>query len=929
MTTQFTRDQPTQSSGGPNESDRVRVIREGVASYLPDIDVEETSEWLESFDDLLARSGPARARYLMLRLLERAGEQRVAIPALTSTDYVNTIPTELEPWFPGDEDVERRYRRWIRWNAAIMVHRAQRPGVGVGGHISTYASSAALYEVGFNHFFRGKSHPGGGDQVFIQGHASPGIYARAFMEGRLTEDKLDGFRQEHSHPGGGLPSYPHPRLMPDFWEFPTVSMGLGPMNAIYQARFNHYLQDRGIRDTSDQHVWAFLGDGETDEPESRGLAHVAALEGLDNLTFVVNCNLQRLDGPVRGNGKIVQELESFFRGAGWNVIKVVWGREWDALLQADADGALVNLMNTTPDGDFQTYKANDGAYVREHFFGRDPRTKSLVADISDSEIWNLKRGGHDYRKVYGAYRAAIEHKGQPTVILAKTIKGYTLGSHFQGRNATHQMKKLALQDLKDFRDAMKIPLSDAQLEENPYLPPYYHPGAEAPEIRYLLDRRTALGGFLPQRRTKSKALTLPPREIYKPLKSGSGNQDVATTMATVRVFKELLRDTNIGSRIVPIIPDEARTFGMDSWFPSLKIYNRNGQLYTAVDAQLMLAYTESEKGQILHEGINEAGSTASFTAVGTSYATHDEPMIPVYIFYSMFGFQRTGDGFWAAADQMARGFVLGATAGRTTLTGEGLQHADGHSLLLASTNPAVVAYDPAFAYEIAHIVESGLSRMFGENAENVYFYMTIYNEPYPQPAEPEHLDVENLLRGMYRFRTATEKRSSVAQILASGVAMPAALRAADLLAAHWDVAADVWSVTSWNELHRDGLAIEKDVLRHPDRAAAVPVVTGLLGKCAGPVVAVSDWMRAVPEQIRPWVPNTYVTLGTDGFGFSDTRPAARRYFNTDAESVVVATLEALARDGEIDPSVAVAAAREYRIDDVMAAPEQTSDSGVA
>ena len=929
MTAQFARYDRSQSSGSPKESDRVRVIREGVASYLPDIDPDETSEWLESFDDLLSRSGPARARYLMLRLLERAGEQRVAIPALTSTDYVNTIPTELEPWFPGDEEVERRYRRWIRWNAAIMVHRAQRPGVGVGGHISTYASSASLYEVGFNHFFRGKSHPGGGDQIFIQGHASPGIYARAFLEGRLSADQMDGFRQEHSHPGGGLPSYPHPRLMPDFWEFPTVSMGLGPMNAIYQARFNHYLHDRGIKDTSDQHVWAFLGDGETDEPESRGLAHVAALEGLDNLTFVVNCNLQRLDGPVRGNGKIVQELESFFRGAGWNVIKVVWGREWDALLQADKDGALVNLMNTTPDGDFQTYKANDGTYVREHFFGRDPRTKSLVKNMSDAEIWNLKRGGHDYRKVYAAYRAAMEHKGQPTVILAKTIKGYTLGSHFQGRNATHQMKKLALQDLKDFRDAMKIPLTDAELEQDPYLPPYYHPGSESPEIRYLLDRRTSLGGFLPERRTKSKALALPPRDVYKPLKTGSGNQDVATTMATVRVFKELLRDTNIGPRIVPIIPDEARTFGMDSWFPSLKIYNRNGQLYTAVDAQLMLAYKESEKGQILHEGINEAGSTASFTAVGTSYATHNEPMIPVYIFYSMFGFQRTGDSFWAAADQMARGFVLGATAGRTTLTGEGLQHADGHSLLLASTNPAVVAYDPAFAYEIAHIVESGLARMFGENPENLYFYITIYNEPYPQPAEPEHLDVENLLRGMYSYRKATEKRSSSAQILASGVSMPAALRAADLLAQRWDVAADVWSVTSWNELHRDGLAVEKAMLRHPERAAAVPVVTELLGKTAGPVVAVSDWIRAVPEQIRPWVPNTYMTLGTDGFGFSDTRPAARRYFNTDAESVVVAVLEALARDGDIDPSVAVAAAREYRIDDVMAAPAQTSDPGVA
>jgi pyruvate dehydrogenase E1 component len=929
LTTEAVHQDPVNKLSAASESDRVRVIREGVASYLPDIDPEETSEWLESFDQLLARSGQSRARYLMLRLLERAGEQRVAIPALTSTDYVNTIPTELEPWFPGDEDTERRFRRWIRWNAAVMVHRAQRPGVGVGGHISTYASSSTLYEVGFNHFFRGKNHPGGGDQIFIQGHASPGIYARAFLEGRLSTHQLDGFRQEHSHPDGGLPSYPHPRLMPDFWEFPTVSMGLGPMNAIYQARFNHYLHDRGIKDTSDQHVWCFLGDGEMDEPESRGLLHVGALEGLDNLTFVINCNLQRLDGPVRGNGKIIQELESFFRGAGWNVIKVVWGREWDALLHADRDGALVNLMNVTPDGDYQTYKANDGGYVRQHFFGRDPRTKALVEDLSDQDIWHLKRGGHDYRKVHAAYRAAVEHKGQPTVILAKTIKGYSLGSYFAGRNATHQMKKFRLQDLKDFRDEMRIPISDAELEDNPYLPPYYHPGENAPEIRYLLDRRRSLGGFVPHRRTQARALTLPDSKPYAAVKKGSGTQEVATTMATVRVFKELLRDKEIGDRLVPIIPDEARTFGMDSWFPSLKIYNRYGQLYTSVDADLMLAYKESEVGQILHEGINEAGSTASFTAVGTSYATHDEPMIPIYIFYSMFGFQRTGDGLWAAADQMARGFLLGATAGRTTLTGEGLQHADGHSLLLASTNPAVVSYDPAFAFEIAYIIESGLQRMFGANPENVYFYMTIYNEPYVQPAEPEGFDPDGLLRGIYRYQQAAEPRSHAAQILASGVSMPEALRAADMLAADWDVAADVWSVTSWGELNRDGVAVERERLRHPDREAGVPYVTQALADATGPVVAVSGWMRAVPEQIRPWVPGSYVTLGTDGFGFSDTRPAARRYFNTDAESVVVAVLAALARDGSIDASVAATAADRYRIDDVMAAPEQTSDSGVA
>ena len=619
---------------------------------------------------------------------------------------------------------------------------------------------------------------------------------------------------------------------------------------------------------------------------------------------MVNCNLQRLDGPVRGNGKIIQELESFFRGAGWNVIKVVWGREWDALLHADRDGALVNLMNTTPDGDYQTYKANDGAYVRDHFFGRDPRTKALVEPMSDDEIWNLKRGGHDYRKVYAAYRAAIEHKGQPTVILAKTIKGYSLGAHFEGRNATHQMKKLALEDLKQFRDAIRIPISDEELDKNPYLPPYYHPGPDAPEIRYLLDRRRTLGGFVPERRTKSKALTLPSRDIYKALKKGSGNQEVATTMAMVRTFKELLRDKEIGPRIVPIIPDEARTFGMDSWFPSLKIYNRNGQLYTAVDAELMLAYKESEIGQILHEGINEAGSTASFTAAGTSYATHNEPMIPLYIFYSMFGFQRTGDGLWAAADQMARGFVLGATAGRTTLAGEGLQHADGHSLLLAATNPAVVAYDPAFAFEIAYIVESGLARMFGEDPENVYFYITIYNEPYVQPAEPERLRRRGPAARHLPLPARAEQKPKQAHILVSGVAMPSAIKAAELLADEWDVAADVWSVTSWGELNRDGVEIEKEKLRYPDRPARVPYITQALADTRGPAVAVSDWMRAVPEQIRPWMPNTYVTLGTDGFGFSDTRPAARRYYNTDAESVVVAVLEALAADGEIDQSQA-------------------------
>ncbi len=914
---------------------RVRVIRDGVAAHLPDIDPEETAEWLEAFDSAVLSGGKQRARYLMLRLLERARETGVGVPALTSTDYVNTIPTENEPWFPGDEETERRYRAWIRWNAAIMVHRAQRPGVGVGGHISTYASSAALYEVGFNHFFRGKDHPGGGDQVFIQGHASPGIYARAFLEGRLSAHQLDGFRQELSHagPGGGLPSYPHPRLMPDFWEFPTVSMGLGPINAIFQARLNRYLHARGFKDTSDQHVWAFLGDGEMDEPESRGQIQVAAIEGLDNLTFVVNCNLQRLDGPVRGNGKIIQELESFFRGAGWNVIKVIWGREWDALLHADRQGALVNLMNVTADGDYQTYKAKDGAYVREHFFGRDPRTKELVKNLSDTDLWNLKRGGHDYRKVYAAYQAAIQHHGQPTVILAKTIKGYGLGPHFAARNATHQMKKLSLGDLKIFRDIQRIPITDDQLEQDPTLPPYYHPGPDAPEIRYMCERRRALGGFVPERRTKSRTLVLPGDKVYDVLRRGSGKQEVATTMAFVRLLRELIKDPEIGPRFVPIIPDEARTFGMDSMFPTQKIYNPHGQLYTSVDAELMLAYRENEHGQILHEGINEAGSTASFTAAGTSYATHNEPLIPIYIFYSMFGFQRTGDGLWAAGDQMARGFLLGATAGRTTLVGEGLQHNDGHSVLLAASNPAVVAYDPAWSYEIAHIVRDGLRRMYGDDGRdpNVLYYLTVYNEPYQQPAEPQDLDVEALLRGLYRYAPAPAPTASGprVQLAASGVALPWALRAQELLAQEWGVQADVWSATSWTELRREAVEVDRHNLLHPADEPRLPHVTRVLQDAPGPLVAVSDWMRAVSDLIRPWVPTELVTLGTDGFGFSDTRPAARRHFLVDAESITVAALAALSRRGEVDRSVVIEAARHYRIDDPQAAGPQTSDPGVA
>ncbi|WP_051059696.1 pyruvate dehydrogenase (acetyl-transferring), homodimeric type [Corynebacterium capitovis] len=894
----------------------IPLIREGVASYLHDQDPEETAEWIDSLDGLLDSSSPERARYLMLRLIERASRKRVPLPALSSTDFVNTIPTTMEPEFPGDEKIEKRYRRWMRWNAAIMVHRAQRPGVKVGGHLSTYASAAALYEVGFNHFFRGKDSEQGGDQIFFQGHASPGMYARAFLEGRLDEDDLDGFRQEHSRPQGGLPSYPHPHGMPKFWEFPTVSMGLGPMNAIYQARFNKYLQDRGIKQTDEQHVWAFLGDGEMDEPESRGLIHMASLYGLDNLTFVINCNLQRLDGPVRGNGQIIQELEAFFIGAGWNVIKVVWGREWDALLEKDEDGALVHIMNTTKDGDYQTFKANDGAYVREHFFGRDPRTLKLVEDLSDEEIWALRRGGHDYRKVYAAYKRALETKGKPTVILAHTIKGYGLGHNFEGRNATHQMKHLTLEDLKLFRDKQEIPISDEELERNPELPPYYHPGEDAEEIRYLKERRAELGGYLPERRTSYTPLRLPDFEkTFKANFKDSGPQQVATTMALVRTFKALMRDKEIGKRVVPIIPDEARTFGLDSWFPTLKIYNPVGQNYTPVDHDLQLSYREATDGQILHEGINEDGSSASFIAAATSYATHGEPMIPMYIFYSMFGFQRTGDNFWAAGDQMARGFIIGATAGRTTLFGEGLQHMDGHSPVLASTNPAVIPYDPAFAYELPYLISKGIDRMYGpDGGENVMYYLTVYNQPTHQPARPDNLDVEGLHRGIYLYDTGADTELRVS-LLASGIGMQQALRAQEILSESYGIGAAVYSVTSWVELARDGAALNKKRLQHPGEEVGEPFVTKQLRQTSGPYVATSDFATDLHEQIRPYVPGQYIALGADGFGFSDTREAARRYFNIDAESMVVAALMGLANEGKIDMSIAAQAAKDLHIDD--------------
>jgi pyruvate dehydrogenase E1 component len=924
-----TEESPTTS--GTRGGTTPAVIHEGLPTQLPDIDPDETHDWLDSFDSLVDERGRERARYVMLRLLERAREMNVGVPALRSTDYINTIPPEREPWFPGDEEIERRIRAFIRWNAAVMVSSANRKGLEVGGHIATYQSSASLYEVGFNHFFQGKDAPGGGDQIYIQGHASPGVYSRAFLEGRLTEEQLYRFRQEVQHgPGAGLPSYPHPRLMSDFWEFPTVSMGLTGINSIYQARFNRYLANRGIKDTSQQHVWAFLGDGEMAEPESLGAIRIAAREELDNLTWVINCNLQQLDGPVTGNGKIIQELEANFRGAGWNVIKVVWGREWDQLLARDVDGVLVNKMNSTPDGAFQTYSVEDGAYVRENFFGGDPRLRKMVEHMSDQQIQKLPRGGHDYRKVYAAFDAATKHVGQPTVILAKTIKGWTIDS-LEGKNATHQMKKLTQDDLKKFRDRLYLPISDRDLErayEETGAAPFFHPGAKSPEIEYMLERRQQLGGSVPKRVLRAKPLTLPGDKAYADLKKGGGKNSVATTMAVVRLLKDWMRDPEIGKRVVPIAPDEYRTFGMDAMFPSAKVYNPAGQQYESVDRNMLLSYKESTSGQMLHEGISEAGAMASATAAGSSYSTHGEPMIPFYIFYSMFGFQRTGDSIWAMADQLARGFLIGATAGRTTLTGEGLQHADGHSPLIAATNPAVVHYDPAHAFEIAHIMKAGLERMYGENAEDVIYYLTVYNEPVHQPAEPEGVDVDGILKGMHQLSKADGEGPRVT-LLGSGVGFPWVREAARILAEEWGVQADTWSVTSWNELARDAVAAEEWNLLHPGDAPRSAYVSEKLAGVQGPVVAVSDYMRAVPLQIARWVPADYRVLGADGFGFADTRPAARRYFHIDAQSVVVQALQALADQGQIDRSQVEKAFSAYRIDDPTATAGIKQEGGDA
>ncbi|MBB1255289.1 pyruvate dehydrogenase (acetyl-transferring), homodimeric type [Streptomyces alkaliterrae] len=882
---------------------------------LPDRDPQETAEWRESLDAVARAAGPQRASYLVRRTVEHAQRSGLPVPSLLETDYVNTIPTGAEPAYPGDEAMESRITAWNRWNAAAMVTRGSR--FGVGGHIATFASAAWLYETGFQHFFRGKDGlaDGGasGDQLYIQGHASPGVYARAFLDGRLTESHLDNFRQEAG--GQGIPSYPHPRRLPWMWEFPTVSMGLGPLSAVYQARFNRYLEHRGVKDTSDSRVWAFLGDGEMDEPESTAALALAGREGLDNLTFVVNCNLQRLDGPVRANFKIVQELEAQFRAAGWNVVKSLWGSAWDELLRLDTRGALLRRLREVPDAQFQTYATRDAAYIREHFFGADPALVEMARLLSDDKIlecFHTSRAGHEPRKVYAAYRAAVEHKGAPTVILAQTVKGWTLGPGFESRNANHQMKKLSGKEFRAMRDLLELPIPDSALDDE--LVPYAHPGADSPEVRYLQERRAALGGPAPARRVHQVVLPEPAERPFAALAKGSGSQEIATTMAFVRLVKDLMRDKETGHRWVPIVPDEARTFGMEALFPSAGIYSPLGQTYEPVDRDQLMYYKEARNGQILNEGITEAGAMADFTAAATAYATHGEPMIPFYIFYSMFGWQRTADQFWALADQLGRGFVIGATAGRTTLTGEGLQHADGHSPLIAATNPAALSYDPAFAYEIGVIVREGLRRMYGPDTgedRDVFYYLTVYNEPKPQPAMPEGVE-EGIVRGLYRFREGEHLGSDAprVQLLASGTAIHWALDAQRLLATEWGVSADVWSATSWGELRRDALACDEALLRGEDRT---PYVTRVLEGAPGPVLAVSDWMRQVPDQISQWVPQDYSSLGTDGFGLSDTRENARRHFGVDAESIVVGALAQLARRGEVKRETVARAAREYGI----------------
>jgi len=873
---------------------------------VPDADPQETTEWLESLQAVIEREGPERAHELLEHLVDYTRRSGGYLPYDATTAYINTIPPHLEEESPGDHDLEWRIRSIIRWNAMATVLRAGKRGGDLGGHIASYASAATLYDVGFNHFFKGNDHPSGGDLVYIQGHSSPGIYARAFLEGRLDEDQLDRFRQEVD--GDGLSSYPHPWLMPDFWQLPTVSMGLGPIMAIYQARFLKYLHNRGIADTSERRVWCFLGDGETDEPESLGAISLAGREGLDNLVFVINCNLQRLDGPVRGNGKIIQELEGVFRGAGWRVIKVIWGSYWDPLFAKDKDGLLRQRMEECVDGEFQAYKAKGGAFTREHFFGKYPELKQMVSSMSDEDIWRLNRGGHDPHKIYAAYHQATQAKGRPVVVLAKTVKGYGMGASGEAQNITHQQKKMDVDSIRQFRDRFNVPVPDEDLESVPY----YHPGPDSPEVKYMLERREALGGPLPERRHEDKPLPVPELEAFESLLTGTGDREISSTMAFVRALAIVLRQKDLKERVVPIVADEARTFGMEGMFRQLGIYASKGQLYEPVDSDQLMFYKESQEGQILQEGISEAGAMSSWIAAATSYSATGEPMIPFYIYYSMFGFQRVGDLAWAAGDLRARGFLLGGTAGRTTLNGEGLQHEDGHSHILSSTIPNCISYDPTFNFEVAVILQDGLRRMFGE-CEDVYYYITLMNENYPHPPMPEGAEA-GIRKGLYRLQEGGKGKHRV-QLLGSGTILREVMAAAELLAERFDVAADVWSAPSLTELRRDGETVERRNRLHPDEAPESPWITQCLEGQDGPVVAATDFMRAFAEQVRPWVPQSrYLVLGTDGFGRSDTRANLRRHFEVDRKQVAYTALYALHKEGAIDLDVLLAARDELGID---------------
>jgi len=872
----------------------------------PDIDPQETQEWLEALDAVLEFEGADRAHYLIERMIDKARRSGAYIPHSANTAYVNTIPlTQQEP-YPGDQAMENRIRSFIRWNAMAMVVQANRKATELGGHIASFASAATLFDVGITHFFKATNDSQEGDLVFFQGHSAPGIYARAFLEGRLSEEDLNNFRQEVD--GNGLSSYPHPWLMPNFWQFPTVSMGLGPLMSIYQARFMKYLNDRDLSAEAGRKVWAFMGDGEMDEPESLGAISLAGRERLDNLVHVVNCNLQRLDGPVRGNGKIIQELEAVYRGAGWNVIKVIWGGYWDPLLARDKDGLLLKRMEEAVDGDYQAYKSKDGAFVREHFFGKYPELKAMVANMSDEDIWRLNRGGHDPLKIFAAYSSAMKHKGQPTVILAKTVKGYGMGEAGEGQNITHSQKKMGEESLKAFRDRFNIPIPDDQIASAPY----YKPPADSPEMRYLHERRAALGGYMPSRRSVGNELKIPALDTFKALLEGSGDREMSTTMAFVRFLTTLIRDKNVGKFVVPIVPDEARTFGMEGMFRQLGIYSSVGQLYTPQDSDQVMYYREDKKGQILQEGINEAGAMSSWIAAATSYSNHGISMIPFYIYYSMFGFQRVGDLAWAAGDMQARGFLLGGTAGRTTLAGEGLQHQDGHSHLVAGTIPNCRAYDPTFAFELITILQHGMKVMY-EEQQNVFYYVTVMNENYQQPAMVEGSE-EGIIRGMYLYRQGSRKKKRV-QLMGSGTILREVIAAAAMLEDEWNIAADIWSVTSFNELRRDGLDVERWNMLHPMDDPRSPYVTELLSDAKGPAVAATDYMRAFPEQIRPYLDDRhFVTLGTDGYGRSDLRSQLRKHFEVNRYYVVVAALKALADTGELDAKIVAQAIKAYKID---------------